>query len=43
MELSDEAKIILEKDFTQTDVLYLTDEKRYLCKIIGNVNMNIPI
>lgn len=31
MELSNEAKSILENNITQTDVLYLTDEKRYLC------------
>jgi len=31
IELSNEAKTILENNFTQTDILYLTDEKRYLC------------
>lgn len=30
MELSNEAKTILENNITQTDILYLTDEKRYL-------------
>lgn len=29
-QLSDEVKIILEEDFTKTDILYLTDETRYL-------------
>lgn len=29
-ELNAEVKKILENDFTQTDISYLTDEKRYL-------------
>lgn len=29
-ELNAETKKILENDFTQTDISYLTDEKRYL-------------
>lgn len=32
MELSNKAKTILENNFSQTDILYLTDEKRY-CSI----------
>lgn len=34
MQLSVDAKKILETNFIQTDILYLTDEKRYLYSII---------
>lgn len=34
IQLSVETKRILENNFTQTDILYLTDEKRYICIII---------
>lgn len=33
-EISVEAKRILEKNFTETDILYLTDENRYLQHIL---------
>lgn len=32
--LTDEAKQILKHDFTQTDILYLTDKKKYVYYII---------
>jgi len=41
MELSNKAKEILEKNFCQTDILYLTDEKRY-CSIKSFKLQNKP-
>ncbi|XP_025191565.1 TATA box-binding protein-associated factor RNA polymerase I subunit B [Melanaphis sacchari] len=48
IELSDEAKRILEKNFTQTDILYLTNEERIYdladqCNVPIEVNFNIPL
>lgn len=34
MQLSVVTKTTLEKNFTQTDILYLTNKERYLCKVI---------
>uniref|UniRef100_A0A2S2NPB4 Uncharacterized protein n=1 Tax=Schizaphis graminum TaxID=13262 RepID=A0A2S2NPB4_SCHGA len=47
-ELSNEAKRILEKNFTQTDILYLTNEKRIYdladeCNIPIEVNFSSPL
>lgn len=33
MQLSVVTRTTLKKDFTQTDILYLTNEERYLCNI----------
>lgn len=48
VELSDEAKRILEQNFTHTDILYLTNEKRIYdlaeeCNIPIEVNFNSPL
>ncbi|XP_060842088.1 TATA box-binding protein-associated factor RNA polymerase I subunit B [Rhopalosiphum padi] len=48
IELSNEAKRILEKNFTQTDILYLTNEKRIYdladeCNIPIEVNFSNPL
>lgn len=41
MQLSGEAKAILKNNFTQTDVSYLTDEKRYNYYFFTTRNMFI--
>lgn len=48
IELSNEAKTILENNFTQTDILYLTDEKRIYdladeCGVPIKVNCRSPL